>query len=336
MITDVHRHLVPSELASLLFSRPEYGVERLRAEGHGIDVTVNGRLFRLSREFFEAERQYNAMRAQGIDHAVLSLATPFLAPQIGADAARAAATTCNDGFGGLIAQAGSTWDAWAFLPLQDPAFCARELEQRVAQGFRGGHIATSCNGAYLPDPRYTPLIEAAVALDVPLFMHPADPPGRDRTEDYQLTVVAGYLFESTVSVLRMVCSGFLDRWPTLKLLVPHVGGYAVTLRDRMQREVDTNPDIVLAAPVGDYLRRLWFDTICFEPAVLAAVAEIVGTNHLLLGSDAPFALGEPDPVGFVRRSLPQAALPAVFETNWAALALAASGATGQSAAAAPR
>jgi aminocarboxymuconate-semialdehyde decarboxylase len=319
MITDVHRHLVPPELAILLFARPEYGVERRSSAGDAINLSVGGRLFRLSRDFFEPDRQHTAMRALGVDRAVLSLATPFLAPHLNADAARAAATACNDGFARLIAEPTSPWDAWAFLPLQDPAFCARELERRVAQGFRGGHIATSCNGAYLPDPVYTPLIEAAVALDVPLFMHPTDPPGRDRTENYELSVVAGYLFESTISVLRMVCSGFLDRWPSLKLLVPHAGGFAVTLRARMQREIDTNPDIVLRAPLGDYLRRLWFDTICFEPAVLAAVAEIVGTDHLVLGSDAPFPLGESDPVGFVRRGLSAAALPAVLETNWAAL-----------------
>jgi len=302
MVLDVHRHLVPPELAALLFDRPEYGVVRRRVEGDDIDVTVGGTLFRLSRDFFEPERQRAAMTRLGIDRAVLSLATPFLAPNLGNAAATAAASACNDGFARLLGD----WDAWAFLPLQDPEFCARELEYRVGQGFVGGHIATSSQGAYLPDPRHTPLIEAAVALDVPLFLHPADPPGRDRTGDYELTVVAGYMFESTIGVLRMVCSGFLDRWPTLKLLIPHAGGFAVTLRARMQREVDTNPDIArrLQMPVGDYLRRLWFDTICFEPGMLATVAEIVGADRLLLGSDAPFPLGEPDPVGFVQRSLP--------------------------------
>jgi aminocarboxymuconate-semialdehyde decarboxylase len=313
VVTDVHRHLVPEPLAALLFGRPEYGVERGPGAG---EVSIGGRLFRLSADFFEADRQRTAMQALGVDRAVLSLATPFLAPHLDAAAARTAATACNDGFAALI---GPVWDAWAFLPLQDPAFAARELERRVAQGFVGGHIATSCGGAYLPDPQFTPLIEAAVALDVPLFLHPADPPGRDRTADYELTVVAGYMFESTVSILRMVCSGFLDRWPRLKLLVPHVGGYAVTLRSRMQREVDTNPDILLQAPVGDYLRRLWFDTICFEPGVLSAVADIVGAERLLLGSDAPFPLGEPDPVGFVSRSLDAAALPGVFDANAARL-----------------
>jgi aminocarboxymuconate-semialdehyde decarboxylase len=74
----------------------------------------------------------------------------------------------------------------------------------------------------------------------------------------------------------------------------------------MQREVDTNPMLssTLKMPVGDYLRRLYFDSICFEPAILRYVTEVVPVEHLLLGSDAPFPLGEPNPVTFVKNALP--------------------------------
>jgi aminocarboxymuconate-semialdehyde decarboxylase len=89
----------------------------------------------------------------------------------------------------------------------------------------------------------------------------------------------------------------------------------------MQREVDTNPEIArrLRAPVGDYLARLWFDTICFEPSWLAGVTAIVPVERFMLGSDAPFPLGEPDPVGFVRRSVAPAALDGVLGGNLARL-----------------
>jgi aminocarboxymuconate-semialdehyde decarboxylase len=78
------------------------------------------------------------------------------------------------------------------------------------------------------------------------------------------------------------------------------------LRNRMQREVDTNAALSRTLPrkVGDYLRGLYFDTVCFEPDYLRYAAGIVSVEHLLLGSDAPFPLGEPDPVNFVRKALP--------------------------------
>jgi len=85
----------------------------------------------------------------------------------------------------------------------------------------------------------------------------------------------------------------------------------------MQREVDTNPELrpVLRAPVGDYLRRLYFDTVCFEPGILRYVASVVPPTHLLLGSDAPFPLGEPNPVQFVRESLPPDQADAILNDN---------------------
>jgi aminocarboxymuconate-semialdehyde decarboxylase len=85
----------------------------------------------------------------------------------------------------------------------------------------------------------------------------------------------------------------------------------------MQREVDTNAQLsaTLKAPVGDYLRRLYFDSICFEPDILRYAASVVPVEHLLMGSDAPFPLGEPHPVSFVRGALPAEQADKVLSTN---------------------
>ena len=150
------------------------------------------------------------------------------------------------------------------------------------------------------------MFESAADLDVPFFLHPADPTGKEPSSDYELTIVAGYLFDSTINIFRMICSNFLDRYDGLKLVCAHTGAFSLMLRNRMQREVDTNPTLSQSLPhqVGDYLRRLYFDTVCFEPDYLRFATSIVPAEHLLLGSDAPFPLGEPDPVNFVRKALP--------------------------------
>ncbi len=149
-------------------------------------------------------------------------------------------------------------------------------------------------------------------------MHPADPLGKDRTREYELTIVAGYLFDNTINILKMICSGFLDRWPNLKLVCAHAGAFSLILRARMQREVDTNPQLqkTLKMPVGDYLKRLYFDSICFEPAILRYVTEVVPVERVMLGSDAPFPLGEPDPVNFVRNALPADQAELILSRNF--------------------
>jgi aminocarboxymuconate-semialdehyde decarboxylase len=92
----------------------------------------------------------------------------------------------------------------------------------------------------------------------------------------------------------------------VKFVCAHTGAFSLMLRNRMQREVDTNATLSHTLPrkVGDYLRALYFDTVCFEPEYLRLATALVPAENLLLGSDAPFPLGEPDPVNFVRRALP--------------------------------
>jgi aminocarboxymuconate-semialdehyde decarboxylase len=119
----------------------------------------------------------------------------------------------------------------------------------------------------------------------------------------------------------MICSNFLDRYRGLKLVCAHAGGYSLMLRARMQREVDTNATLSAALPrrVGDYLRELYFDSICFEPDYLRFATSIVPVEQFLLGSDAPFPLGEPEPVKFVSRAFPPREAQLVLSENFARL-----------------
>jgi aminocarboxymuconate-semialdehyde decarboxylase len=173
-------------------------------------------------------------------------------------------------------------------------------------GLVGGYLPSNVGGRYLDGAEFSPVFAAASELDVPLFIHPSNPPARERMPDYELAVVAGYLFDTTLNIFNMIFGGLLDRYPGLRLCCTHLGGYALMLRARMQRELDTNPALAtrLKKPLTEYLRSIYFDTICFEPAYLRSVVEdhAVDSGRLLLGSDTPFPLGEPDPVGFVERS----------------------------------
>ncbi len=318
MITDIHCHFVPESFFRFMQGRNEFAVKVVRRQGEAVDVDIRGIGFRLNTTFFDLARQIARMAALGVERSILSLATPFIDYHIHANLGVEAARLFNDELAQSIAGERERFGAWAFLPMQDPPAAAAELQRCVREfGFVGGHVASNVRGVYLDDAWFEPIFAAACELDVPLFVHPANPAGKERTRAYELTVVAGYLFDNTINILRMVCSGFLDRWPRLKLVCAHVGAFSLVLRARMQREVDTNPLIGanLRHPVGHYLRRLYFDTICFEPAILRYAASVVPVEHLLMGSDGPFPLGEPDPVNFVRCALPQDAA-AILSSNF--------------------
>ena len=319
MITDVHCHFVPDEFFKFASSKEELAIKVKRREGDHVDLDIRGMHFGLNTTFFEIPKQLERMKRDGVERSILSLATPFIDYHLDAKLAVEAARVFNDALAGVIASDPTRFGGWALLPMQDPAAASQELRRCIRDhGFVGGHIASNVRGVYLHDAQFEPIFKTAVDLGVPLFIHPADPLGKDRTKDYELTIVAGYLFDSTINILKMICSGFLDRWPDLKLLCAHAGAFSPILRARMQREVDTNPQLksVLKAPVGDYLRRLYFDTICFEPAILRYVAGVVPVEHLMLGSDAPFPLGEPDPVNFVRNALPADQVDLILNRNF--------------------
>jgi aminocarboxymuconate-semialdehyde decarboxylase len=319
MITDIHCHLIPERYFELVRGEPDFEVRVVRTDGDRVDLDCRGLRYALNRTFFEPDRQIARMDELGIDRAVLSLATPLVNYYLDPRSAAQAAQVCNDGFAEVAAANPNRFAAWAFLPMQDPQAAAAELRRCVRDhGFVGGHVATNVRGVYLPDERFRPIFDAAAELDVPLFLHPADPPGRDRTGDYELSVVAGYLFDTTINIFRMICSNFLDRYCGLKLVCAHTGAYSLMLRNRMQREVDTNAVLSRALPrrIGEYLEALYFDTVCFEPGYLQFATGIVAAEHLLLGSDAPFPLGEPDPVDFVRRALPPERAELVLSSNF--------------------
>jgi aminocarboxymuconate-semialdehyde decarboxylase len=319
MITDMHCHFVPEDFFRFAQSRDEFAVKIKRREGDAVDLDIRGMHFGLNTTFFSMEKQVERMARDGVERTILSLATPFIDYHLDAKLAVEAARVFNDGLAAAIAPDRQHFGGWALLPMQDAAAAAQELRRCVRDlGFVGGHVASNVRGVYLHDAQFEPIFQAAVDLDVPLFVHPADPLGKDRTREYELTIVAGYLFDNTINILKMICSGFLDRWPDLKLVCAHAGAFSPILRARMQREVDTNPLLAstLKMPVGDYLRRLYFDTICFEPAILRYVTEVVPVEHLLLGSDAPFPLGEPHPVTFVKNALPADQAELILNRNF--------------------
>ena len=319
MITDIHRHFVPENFFRYMRDSDAFGITVRRTEGEAIDLDIRGIHFGLNKTFFEMPRQFEQMKHDGVERAILSLATPFINYHLDPSLAVEMARRFNDAMAETVAENSDRIGAWAFLPMQAPDAAADELRRCVRDfGFIGGHIASNVQGVYLNDARFTPLYKAALDLDVPLFIHPADPLGKDRMKEYELMVVAGYLFDNTINILKMICSGFLDAWPKLKLVCAHTGAFSMNLRARMQREVDTNPLLAanLMAPVGDYFQRLYFDTICFEPAMLRYAMSVVPADRFLLGSDAPFPLGEPDPVNFVSNALPPEQSKAILHDNF--------------------
>lgn len=306
MIVDLHVHHVPERFVRFVEKSAIYHMRVEPSGGEVVVLTAGSLHYGLNKTFFDTERLITRLDEMGVERAVLSLATPFVNYDVPLDLACEAAALYNDEIASMHKSRPDRFEGWAFLPMHAPDAAAKELRRAVEKlGLVGGYVPSNVKGCYLDSPEFDPIFAEATALDVPLFIHPSNPPGRERMGKYELAVVAGYLFDTTLSVYHMIFGGLLDRYPKLRLCCTHLGGYAPMLRARMQREIDTNRALAdsMKRHLDDYLRSLYFDTICFEPAYARSVVEggAVGRAHLVLGSDTPFPLGEPDPVGFIGR-----------------------------------
>jgi aminocarboxymuconate-semialdehyde decarboxylase len=307
MTVDVHVHHVPEAFARFVEKAQLYGIRREAVRGNGVNLHVGQLTFALTRTFFDIDLLTSRMAEMRVNKVILSLATPFVNFEVPASLGAEAAELYNNEIFSLRKLAPDRFAGWAYLPMQDPNIAAKELRRAVTTlDAVGGYLPSNVKGRYLDADEFTPIFATAAELDIPLMVHPSNPPARERMAKYELAVVAGYLFDTTLNIFNMVFGGLFDRFPKLKLYCTHLGGYAPLLRARMQRELDTNAELAarLKRPLREYLRLIYFDTICFDSAYARASIEsgTVQSSHLLLGSDTPFPLGEPDPVGFVARS----------------------------------
>lgn len=180
----------------------------------------------------------------------------------------------------------------ATLPLLDMDAALEELDRCVNQlGMKGVLLYSNLAGYFPDEPRFAPLFERTVALDIPLLLHPPYPMTFDATSGYQLTGGLGLMFDTTIALSRLILSGVFDRFPTLKLVCPHVGGTLPYLIGRIDHQVCVlkRMDVALEKKPSDYLRQnVYFDTVNVLPEVIRFGYEFVGPDRMLFATDHPW------------------------------------------------
>ena len=186
----------------------------------------------------------------------------------------------------------------ATVPLQDGKLAARVLEEALDAGFHGAMIATQPKGVggNLDDPSLDPFWEVASAREAGIFLHPHYICGDERLADYDLVNAVGRLADTTIAAARLLFAGHLTRFPGVRLLLSHAGGALPYALGRLKRNHAIHQDY--ADPL-DGFRRLYFDTVLFEPRALRFLCDVVGADRVMLGSDYPFGIGDLDPCAVV-------------------------------------
>ena len=211
----------------------------------------------------------------------------------------------NDRLAEIVATWPDRFVALGTVPLQNADLAVAELERCVrGLGLRGVEINPSVNGMDLTDPRLDldKFFAKAQALEAVIFMHPIGYTQGERLVDHYFNNVIGNPLETTVAASHLIFDGVMDRFPKLKVVLPHAGGYLAHYWARMDHAHRARPDCRTAikkAPTS-YLKKFYFDTITFDTTMLRHLIDKYGAKQVVLGTDYPYDMGMYDPVGHIR------------------------------------
>jgi len=186
----------------------------------------------------------------------------------------------------------------ATLPLQDGASASEVLREVHSQGFKGAMIGTQPKGSggVLDDPSLDPFWEAAHELGSIIFIHPVFDSGDNRVYDYGMANAVGRITDTLIAISRIIFSGHVLRYSKVKIIVP-IGGAALPyVVGRLRR------NYFLDQSLGDpdaSLASLYYDTVVQDDRALRYLADIVTADRIMMGSDMPFPIGDPEPMKIV-------------------------------------
>ncbi|MFQ6011407.1 MAG: amidohydrolase family protein [Nitrososphaerales archaeon] len=290
MIIDFSQHWYPREYATLLSHRTLlYFFDAIPHEGFShVD---------------DPKERIKKMDNHGIDIAVISLWHPIW-EGIRKNDVNDAAKMVNDKLADVSNTDPSHFISLASPPMIEESSTLEEIDRAIGLGHRGFIMGTNVLGKPLDSPEFLPIFERIAKYDVPVLLHPiGDVTYFKWVDDYRLNRSIGCPFETSIAVLRLIYSGVLDRFPTLKLVAHQGGGLIPYFSDRISRGHEKNvayhsllpgSDTMQTIPevsksVRDYLQMIYVDT-CVSGAAHAVrcMHEFSGPDKVVFGTDLPF------------------------------------------------
>jgi aminocarboxymuconate-semialdehyde decarboxylase len=179
----------------------------------------------------------------------------------------------------------------ASLPWQYPRRALEELARSCDEGAVGVMVLANVAGTSLTSPDFLPIWAEIDRRALPVLIHPGEPPGTDFMDmtTYDLSWSVGFMFDTTLAVTRLIFDGFLDRHPNLKLIAAHGGGALPYLVGRFEKgdEVELPARRRMSASPSEYLRRIYYDCLVYDPRALRYLISIVGADRVMFGTDWP-------------------------------------------------
>ena len=290
---DLHTHYYPESFFEMIRDMPsEFSFDK-DPTGRTIIKFRGARFFGITAPMSDPAKRLEDMDRVGIDVEVLSLSTPNVFFSGDEDEVRIARTV-NDAYAELIAEHPKRFHGFVSIPMDVPDQALKELHRAIDElKMQGVILISNIKGRTLTSPTYRPFFEEANRMKLCIFLHPMLPLNAEAFSEYVLGPIIGFPFDTTLAVARMCYDGMFRDFPDIRWIIGHLGGAVPYLMERMDNgfrdfaECRTKIDQLPST----YLKKLYYDTVTFSPYNLNMVRDLVGVDHMVMGSDYPHLLG---------------------------------------------
>jgi aminocarboxymuconate-semialdehyde decarboxylase len=204
----------------------------------------------------------------------------------------------NDGIAEIVQKHHRRFIGLGTVPMQETSLAVKELERCKQIGLAGVQIGTNVNQSNLGEPQFLEFFAACEEIGMAIFVHPWEMFGENDIQKYWLPWLVGMPAETSRAICSLIFSGVLEKLPDLRICFAHGGGSFPSTIGRIEHGFDARPDLCAVDNSYNprkYLDRIYFDSLVHDAAMLDYLVKLAGPDHVALGSDYPFPLGELQP-----------------------------------------
>ncbi|WP_071394029.1 amidohydrolase family protein [Bacillus tuaregi] len=291
---DFHTHFIPAEVLNWIKdNKKSVNAQWVKKEENKEDfLTINQKWgFELKKSFIDFDVYMAEQEKAGVTHSLVSPIPQLFLYDFPLEISTEMSKVYNQSLANLVKESNGKLSALGTIPLTSPLKAAEILREAMSLGLKGAIIGPGLGQQLLSDAFFQPFFEEADKLNAILFIHPLlseDP----RLKRRMMPNLIGVPWETTVCATDLLLSGIVDKYPNVKILFAHGGGFLPYQIGRLDKGyekwnlVSSN----LQAPPSEYLKRFWYDTVLWNPDSLDFLVRMVGEDRVVAGSDYPFDL----------------------------------------------
>jgi len=314
---DLHTHYYPESFFQKIRELPSEFAFDKDPTGRTIITYRGARFFGITPPMTDVAKRLEDMDRVGIDTEVVSLSTPnvFFTDE---KHQPAIAQMVNDAYAELAAKHPKRFKGFASIPMDAPDAALKELHRAINNlKLNGVILLSNIRGRALTAPIYRPFFEEANRMKLCILLHPMLPANPEAFREYVLGPIIGFPFDTTLAVARMCYDGLLRDFPDIRWIIAHIGGGVPYLMERMDNGFRDFAEcrVKINELPSTYLKKLYYDTVTFSSYNLNLARDLVGTDHMVMGSDYPHLLGSIDRAisSIESLSIPQHEKQKIFE-----------------------